>query len=247
MRSRNFTTNVMMWCCLTAFVLTLGPTLQAWGQASEAHPAEPAKGAAQSAAQGEHGAKPAGEAKEPENEHTKLTQSDSVKYLGKLLGLEPKQASLVFFIFNFLILVGAGWYLAKSGVPKMFKDRSAAIQRGMEEAKRASAESAARLTEVEARLSRLDEEITNMRDQAEKEAKTEEERLRVGTEDEKRKIVQSAEQEIAAASTAARRELKVFAAELAIGLAEKQISVSEDTDKGLVRDFASGLTGKGGR
>ena len=72
------------------------------------------------------------------------------------------------------------------------------------------------------------------------------------TEEEKRKIVQSAEQEIAAASNAARRDLKQYTAELAVSLAEKKIAVNEATDKILVGDFSARLAdsnsaSKGGR
>ncbi|MEO6119755.1 MAG: ATPase, partial [Terriglobales bacterium] len=133
----------------------------------------------------------------------------------------------------------------RKAVPQMFRDRTSAIQKGMEEARKASAESAARLSEIESRLSRLDSDIATMRAQAESEAKAEEERLRAATEEEKRKIVQSAEQEITSAANAARRDLKHLAAELAVALAEKKILVSEETDKMLVRDFSAHLDQKG--
>ena len=77
------------------------------------------------------------------------------------------------------------------------------------------------------------------------EAKAEEERLRSATEDEKKKILQAAEQEIAAASNLARRQLKQFAAELAVSLAEKRITVNDAADKMLVRDFTKNLAASG--
>ena len=48
----------------------------------------------------------------------------------------------------------------------------------------------------------------------------------------------SAEQEIAAAAKAARRQLTAYAADLAVGLAKKQIHVDAATDQALVRGFA---------
>src|SRR5207245_10370841 len=135
--------------------------------------------------------------------------------------------------------------------PGLFRERTAAIQKGMEDARRASAESAARLSDIESRLARLDSDIADMRTKAEQDAKAEDERLRAATEEEKRKIVQTAEQDIAAASNVARRELKQFAADLAGHLAEKKTVVNEAADKVLVRDFAMHLDGanapKGGR
>ena len=203
--------------------------------------AEPAGEEHQSAAEGEHAG-----AKEAEADpHAQFTQSPSVKFIGRTLGVETKTAYWISVLFNFGIMAFAIIWLSRTGVPAMFKNRSAAIQKGMEDARKASAESAARLSEIEGRLSKLDQEIANMRGQAESEAKVEEDRLRAATEEEKRKIVQSAEQEITAAANSARRDLKNLAAELAVSLAEKQITVSEDTDKVLVRDFAAHLDGKG--
>ncbi len=51
----------------------------------------------------------------------------------------------------------------------------------------------------------------------------------------------SAEQEIAAASEAARRDLTAYAADLAIALAKEQIHVDPGTDSNLVRNFADRL------
>ena len=53
-----------------------------------------------------------------------------------------------------------------------------------------------------------------------------------------------AEQEIAAAAKAARRQLTAHAADLAVGLAQKQIHVDAATDQALVRNFA-GAVGSG--
>jgi F-type H+-transporting ATPase subunit b len=80
-----------------------------------------------------------------------------------------------------------------------------------------------------------------MRDAAEKEAAAEEVRIQAAAEEDRRKIVESAQQEIAAAAKAARRELTAYAADLAVGLAQKQIHVDDATDQALVRNFASQL------
>ena len=56
-----------------------------------------------------------------------------------------------------------------------------------------------------------------------------------------KKIVDSAEQEIASAAKAARRQLTAFAADLAVGLARKQIHVDAGTDQALVRNFSTQL------
>jgi len=111
----------------------------------------------------------------------------------------------------------------------------------MQEAQKASAEARSRLAEIEARLAKLDTEIATMRDAAEKEAAAEEARIKAAAEEDARKIVQSAEQEIASAIKTARRELTAFAADLAVALAQKQIHVDASTDQAIVQNFAGQL------
>jgi F0F1-type ATP synthase membrane subunit b/b' len=88
---------------------------------------------------------------------------------------------------------------------------------------------------------KLDVEIGMMRDAAEKEGAAEESRLQAAAREDARKIVQSAEQEIAAAAKAARRALTAYAADLAVESAKKQIHVDAATDQALVRTFAGQL------
>ena len=80
-----------------------------------------------------------------------------------------------------------------------------------------------------------------MRATAENEARAEEERLKLATEEEQHRLLEAAQQEIASATSQARRELKGFAADLAISLAEKQIHVDAAADKNLVQTFANHL------
>ena len=86
-----------------------------------------------------------------------------------------------------------------------------------------------------------------MRATAEKEAAAEEARIKAAAEEDARKIVESAEQEIAAAAKLARRELTNYAANLAVSLAAKQIKVDAATDQALVRGFASELSPENAR
>ena len=83
-----------------------------------------------------------------------------------------------------------------------------------------------------------------MRGAAEKEAASEEARIKAAAAEDARKIVESAEQEIAAAAKLARRELTAYAADLAVSLAAQQIKVDPATDQALVRDFGQKLSQK---
>jgi len=115
----------------------------------------------------------------------------------------------------------------------------------MLEARKASEEANRRLAGIESRLSKLDVEIGEMRAAAEKEAAAEEQRIKAAAEDDARKIVESAEQEITAVARAARRELTTFAADLAVSLAKKQIQIDAATDQKLIHHFAQQLQTNG--
>jgi F0F1-type ATP synthase membrane subunit b/b' len=86
-----------------------------------------------------------------------------------------------------------------------------------------------------------------MKAAAEKDFAAEEARIKAAAEEDARKIIQSAEQEIEAAAKTARRELRAYAADLAVTLATKQIKVDSSTDQALVRGFAEQLSSDGSR
>lgn len=168
--------------------------------------------------------------------------SRSVRWLGNVLGLGVRGAYWLAFIVNFAVLALLIYLISRSRIPALFRNRTASIRKAMEEAARASAEANQRLGEIEARLARLDHEIAAMQQQAEKEAAGEEEKLRLAAAQDARRMVEAAEQEIAAAATMARRGLKAYAAELSVALAEKRIQIDQDTDAALVRGFAEQLS-----
>jgi F-type H+-transporting ATPase subunit b len=174
-------------------------------------------------------------------ENAQFKFSRSVRWMGKLLGMGVHGAYWLAFILNFAVLALVIYLISRSRIPAMFRSRTASIRKAMEEAGRASAEANRRLAEIEARLARLDKEIAAMHQHAEQEAASEEEKLRLAAAEDARRIVEASEQEIAAAASLARRELKAYAAELAVALAEKRIQIDRDTDEALVRGFAEQL------
>ena len=181
--------------------------------------------------------------KQEENENEAYRHSAAVRALGAKLGLNAEQAATAFTITNFLLLViGVGWVMLKT-LPKMFRDRSSAIQKHLVDARTATEEANARLNNVEARLSRLDGQIAEMRMQAEKDAAADEARIKASVEIEKQKILDAAEQEIASATVHARRQIQQYAADLAIEQAAKKLVVTAETDRLLVQSFARQLTG----
>ena len=75
----------------------------------------------------------------------------------------PHASYLVYWFLNFVLVVLFFVLLFRSSVPKMFRDRTQAIQKGIREAQAASAEAAQRLSDIEARLAKLDTEVAEIR------------------------------------------------------------------------------------
>jgi F-type H+-transporting ATPase subunit b len=178
---------------------------------------------------------------EEKDETAEFKESPSVQFIAKYTGLSTGHAYFLSVLLNFVVIAVLIFWAARKYLPGAFSARTAAIQKAMQEAQKASDEARRKLTEIESRLMRLDGEIGMMRDAAEKEAGAEEARIQAAAQEDARKMLESAQQEIAAAAKAARRELTAYAADLAIALAQKQIHVDAATDQTLVRTFAGEL------
>lgn len=183
---------------------------------------------------------------EEKDENEAYRHSAMVINLGSKVGLGPEAAATAFTVLNFVVLAAiVGVFLLKS-LPKTFKSRNTKIQKDLVDARTATEEATARLSAVEARLSKLDDEIAKMRKESDEVSARDEQRIKANIEDEKNKIVTAAEQEIAAASTQAQREIQRFAAELAIKQAAQKLVVTAETDRLLVASFAHRLGGDQG-
>jgi F-type H+-transporting ATPase subunit b len=190
---------------------------------------------------------PEGQSKEANkqevDENDQYIHSAAVRALGAKIGLNAEQAATAFTFANFVVLAAlVGWFLAKT-LPKTFRDRNTNIQKSLVDARTATEEASARLSTVEERLSKLDEQIAALRAQADKDSALDEQRIKASVEDEKQKILAAAEQEISAATTLAQRQLQQYAAELAIDQAARKLVVTAETDRLLVQNFARRLTG----
>ena len=182
------------------------------------------------------------EAAGEENDTAAFKSSPSVVFLARITGLSLQHAYWLAVLLNFLVIAVVLFWAGRKYMPGAFRARTAAIQQAMEEARRASEDANRRLAGVEARLARLGDEINAMKAAGESDLAAEEARIKATAEEDGRKIVESAEQEIAAAAKAARRDLTSYAADLAISLAKKQIHVDPATDSSLVRSFSDRLT-----
>jgi F-type H+-transporting ATPase subunit b len=195
---------------------------------------------------------------EEEEDNVALKHATAVQWMAKKTGLSVHQAHLVALTLNFIILIPVVyWTIGKlvfmftgeKSLKDLFRSRGNSIQQALQEARAASQDANRRLSDIENRLRQLDVEIGQMQAAAEKEATAEEVRIQKDAEEDIRKVVLAAEQEIAAAAKQARRELTTHTAGLAIALAQQQINVDSNTDQVLVRSFASKLAsgGDGGK
>jgi F-type H+-transporting ATPase subunit b len=107
------------------------------------------------------------------------------------------------------------------------------------------------LSAVEAKLAGLGAEIEKFRAEVEQEAHEDEKRIKASIAEESSRIVTAAEQEIGVVVAQAKRGLRSFAADLAIEQASKQIKLTPETDRAVIREFVAGVSadgsGKGGK
>ena len=218
---------------------------------SQPEPARPA------AAQGHDSAKPAaqGHGEEGGDPHAEFKYSPMVRKFAEMTGLSVESAYWLGMVINFAVMAAILFVVVtRSGIPTVlppiasyFRERGEQILRAMEEARRASEDASARLAQIEGRLSRLNAEVAELRNASEAGAAAEDQRQQEAAHEDAARIVRTAEQEIDAAARLARRELRAYAAELAVSLAEKKIQVTPAADQELVRTFTDRLDQDGGQ
>jgi F-type H+-transporting ATPase subunit b len=144
---------------------------------------------------------------------------------------------------NFAILaVGLGYLMAKN-LPGVFSSRTKEIQHGISEAQQMKQDAERRSAEMDARLNSLGADIEKFRTQSAAEMQQEGDRISRETAAQIKKIEQQAAVEIESVGKTARRQLKEYAAELALGLAEERLRGRMDnaTESALVDDFVRDL------
>lgn len=186
------------------------------------------------------------DAPETNSEIEQYRHSSVVSAIARVLHVKTETAAQIFEDFNSGILIAAIAFALLKFLPKVLRNRSETLQKELVDARHATEDANRRLAEVEARLSRLDVEIDAIRHQVEQESVEDEKRIHATLEAERERIVASAEQEIAAAQAAAQRELKKFAADLAIDHAMRRIQLTAETDRALIKELGRDLTGKSG-
>ena len=167
--------------------------------------------------------------------------SAAVKSIAHLVGMSVETTAKTIEIINSAIIIGTIlWFLVRF-VPKAFRKRNENLQKQLFDARLAAADANKRLAVVEDRLSKLGVEIEAIREQTERDIVNDEKRIQESLEAERKRIVASAEQEIDAAGAAAQRDLRKFAAHLAVSRARQEIRLSLEDDRALIRTFGESL------
>lgn len=122
----------------------------------------------------------------------------------------------------FIFIVAALLLHRRFGRPirEALRSRSEAIKRELQQAREERDAALAKLSEIEARFASLDAEVAAVKEKARAEAEAEKQRLTLSTENDIAKIKEQANREIESAAKAARHDLRRFAAEESVRLAE---------------------------
>jgi len=152
----------------------------------------------------------------------------------------------VFKWIHFVILAGLAYWVFAKLLPPVFRHNADNISAAIAKATAARAEAEKQLQNAAAKLANLEKEIAEFRAIAQREASAEIARLRQITKSDLEKIGMAAKAETEAAERAARVELKVLAAELAVDGAESLVArqMTPSVQEALINQFVQSLQGR---
>lgn len=147
---------------------------------------------------------------------------------------------------NFAILVVGLGYLIGKAAPAYFQARRDEIQKALTEAAREIKDAETKAADLDLRLSGIQAEAEQMRQEAQAMMAAEAGRIREETQRHLTRIQEQTTQEIVLLSRVARDELRKYSAGLALDLAEQRIRVrvNAEVESGLVDSFLSDLRGR---
>ncbi|HEX6649045.1 MAG TPA: ATP synthase F0 subunit B [Pyrinomonadaceae bacterium] len=139
---------------------------------------------------------------------------------------------------NLAIFTAAAIFVLRKPISAALSTRRGAIQRELTQAHNEREQALAKVAEADALLSRVDDDVRAVREQARQEANSERERMAAATQRELEKIKDQAQREIERANKVARKELQQFLATRSIELARKSISTQmrPEDDSALIKE-----------
>jgi ATP synthase F0 subunit b len=147
--------------------------------------------------------------------------------------------------FNLILFVVVLIFLLRRPISASLVARRDTIRRELMRAQEERRAALAKLEEVEARLARLDAEVETVRAQAKRDAEAERESITRATEEETRRLREQARREIESAGKVARQDLRRYAAEQSVRLAEELIrrDIGAEDDARLMNNYIGDLGG----
>lgn len=165
-------------------------------------------------------------------------------------GTEPNTHSYILWSVGFhalnlgLLLAVLAW-VARRPIADTFRDRALTIRNDLTESARRRDEAHQRHQDLLARLEKIEGEVQKMEQDADADAKREEDNLVARAHQEAARVLEQAERNIRDETTRARTELRKEAVELAVQLAESRLrrDVSTTDHQNLAREFLRSVKG----
>jgi F0F1-type ATP synthase membrane subunit b/b' len=160
---------------------------------------------------------------------------------------EPSAKAEAFRWFNFLLIVGGIAFMIKKFLVPFLEERRKLIREDMDRSAKILVDADQRLAMVEDKLKSLDEELASLRQAAFHESVAERERIEQAATGDAGRVLAAAEQEIEASVKAARQQLKQYAGELAVGIAETRIraTLTPQSEQRMLQSFVKDLASGG--
>ena len=139
---------------------------------------------------------------------------------------------------NLAIFAGAMVYILRKPLAAALESRRESIRLEIAKAQEEKVAAEAKLAEAETLVSRLDDEVSSIRNQASKDAALERERLSSAADAEINKLRAQADREIETAQKQAHKELRAFLANRSVEVAKVTVSsqLNPDDDFRLIKD-----------
>ena len=144
---------------------------------------------------------------------------------------------------NLVLFLGVLLYFVARPMAAMFRQRQLDVEKRLAEAKKLREEAAQLGEQVKERMSRLDQEIAEIRARGKADGETERAALAERADREVERVRKEAEQEIGRRLAAAKQELRETAAELTAGVARDMLSaqITEDDRRRLLDESVERL------
>lgn len=139
---------------------------------------------------------------------------------------------------NLAIFTVAAIFVLRKKINEALLARRDAIQQELVTAQQERERALAQVAEADGRLSRLDQDVRAVHQQADEEASAERERLAASTQREMEKLKQQSQREIEIADKLARKELRQYLAKRSIELARESVrnQMRPEDDTALIKE-----------